>query len=137
MSQPQHTPHTRRLVLPSGRAIEVVYFEPQPDVADAAPACDPAELHLCPECDGRLVYPVAWAEVSATQWEVDLRCPDCEWGLTGVFDQDTVDRFDAQLDDGTAALMRDLKQLTRANMEEEFERFTSALASDAIWPMDF
>ena len=33
--------------------------------------------------------------------------------------------------------MRDLKRLTRANMEEEMERFASALSSDAIWPMDF
>jgi hypothetical protein len=55
----------------------------------------------------------------------------------GLYDQETVDRFDERLDHGTEALVRDLKRLTRANMEEEVERFTCALASDAIWPMDF
>jgi hypothetical protein len=34
-------------------------------------------------------------------------------------------------------LVRDLKRLTRANMEEEIERFGRALESDGIWPMDF
>ena len=138
MSQPENTNHVRRVVLPSGRAIEVVYFEQHPDLAaPAIPVCDPSELHVCPECDRKLVYPVEWAEASSTHWEVQLRCPNCEWTTVGLFDQETVDRFDAQLDDGTEALVRDLKRLTRANMEEEFERFTSALASDAIWPMDF
>jgi len=28
-------------------------------------------------------------------------------------------------------------RLQQANMEDEIERFTTALASDAIWPMDF
>ena len=68
---------------------------------------------------------------------MQLRCPNCEWSIVGLFDQDTVDRFDEELDHGTELLVRDLKRLTRANMEEEVDRFTSALASDAIWPMDF
>jgi hypothetical protein len=48
-----------------------------------------------------------------------------------------VDRFDEELDRGTEALVRDLKQLTRANMEEECERFIRALSADAILPEDF
>jgi|SRR5215207_5457285 len=132
--------YVRRVVLPSGRAIEVVYFE---NLAQAA-ATEPlhlghgiGELHVCPECDRGLVYPVEWAESSPTDWEVLLRCPNCEWGETGVFDQDTVDRFDDELDRGTEALMRDLKRLTQANMEDEIERFVSALGVDAILPEDF
>jgi hypothetical protein len=138
MSQPDNTNYVRRVVLPSGRAIEVVYFENQP-AHDAAPATShrSAELHVCPDCDRHLVYPVEWEEASPTHWEVQLRCPNCEWSIVGLFDQDTVDRFDEELDHGTELLVRDLKRLTRANMEEEVERFSSALASDAIWPMDF
>jgi hypothetical protein len=83
------------------------------------------------------VYPVEWEEANSTHWEVQLRCPNCEWLTVGLYDQDTVDRFDERLDYGTEALVRDLKRLTRANMEEEVERFSSAMASDAIWPMDF
>jgi len=139
MSHQDNSNYVRRVVLPSGRAIEVVYFENQPAHApqDRAAVSDRLELHICPECDKKLVYPVEWEESSPTHWEVQLRCPNCEWTTVGNYDQETVDRFDEQLDYGTEALVRDLKRLTRANMEDEIERFTSALASDAIWPMDF
>jgi hypothetical protein len=140
MSYSDNSNYVRRVVLPSGRAIEVVYFENQP-VPTAAPAKAPEterlDLHVCPDCDRELVYPVEWEEASATHWEVELRCPNCEWATVGVYDQDTVDRFDEKLDTGTEALVRDLRSLTRANMEDEVDRFALALASDAIWPMDF
>ena len=83
------------------------------------------------------MYPVEWEEASPTHWEVLLRCPNCEWSDLGVFDQVTVDRFDDELDQGTEALMRDFKRLTQANMEDEIERFVSALGADAILPEDF
>jgi hypothetical protein len=145
MSQPDsNSQYVRRVVLPSGRAIEVVYFE---NLAEAAaseplPARDRAldglkDLHVCPDCDRELVYPVEWEEASPTRWEVLLRCPNCEWSDLGVFDQSTVDRFDEELDRGTEALARDLKRLTQANMEEEMDRFVSALGADAILPEDF
>jgi hypothetical protein len=141
MSQPGDNSHyVRRVVLPSGREIEVVYFDTSaavPEATPAPPAEDRIDLHLCPECEKHLVYPVDWEEASATHWEVALRCPDCEWSTVGVYDQETVDRFDEELDRGTDLLVRDLKRLTRANMEEEIERFGRALESDAIWPMDF
>ena len=93
-------------------------------------------LHICPACNSDLVYPLDWAPAE-TGWSVDLRCPDCEWLGGGIHSQSVVDRFDEALDHGTEGLVRDLKRLTRANMEEEAERFSSAIASDAIWPMDF
>lgn len=135
MSQrPDNGQHVRRVVLPSGRAIEVVYFESQVGSKGVRRLQD---LHLCPECDRDLVYPVEWEEVSATHWEVLLRCPNCEWGEVGRFDQPTVDRFDEQLDLGTEILIRDLKRLQQANMEEEVQRFVSALDAGAILPEDF
>jgi hypothetical protein len=140
MSQPSENSHyVRRVVLPSGREIEVVYFDAQAAPADAVPVIgNPHQnLHECPECDRAMVYPVEWEEASPTQWEVLLRCPNCEWSHLGVYDQAVVDRFDEQLDRGTECLVDDLMRLTQANMEDEIERFTSALASDAIWPMDF
>ena len=139
--QPDNSHYVRRVVLPSGRAIEVVYFEntaPEPPQAAATPSDHTVEdLHLCPDCTQGLVYPTEWAEADETRWEVSLRCPNCEWGTTGTFTQDTVDRFDEELDRGTEALVRDLKRLTRANMEDEVERFAKALAVDAILPEDF
>jgi hypothetical protein len=140
--QPDSSQYVRRVVLPSGRAIEVVYF----DNTLVPPAEEPAveihdggfeQLHVCPSCERQLVYPVDWEEASATHWEVELRCPNCEWRHVGTYDQDTVDLFDEELDRGTEHLVRDLKRLTRANMEHEVERFVAALDADAIWPMDF
>jgi hypothetical protein len=137
MSQNSHNgQYVRRVVLPSGRSIEVVYFETAPTAY--VPAEQPVDdLHICPECDRQLVYPVEWEEASATHWEVLLRCPNCEWNEVGLFDQATVDRFDEQLDIGTETLIRDLTRLTRANMEDEIERFSVALSADQILPEDF
>jgi hypothetical protein len=142
MSQPTNSngQYVRRVTLPSGRSIEVVYFEaltdehvtasnPQQEIVD--------ELHICPECDRDLVYPVDWEEASATHWAVELRCPNCEWSEVGTFDQATVDRFDEKLDLGTETLVKDLRRLMQANMEAEADRFAAALAANAILPEDF
>jgi len=140
MNQPsENSQYVRRVVLPSGREIEVVYFDAQAAPADPVPTVTNPDRRLqeCPECDRALVYPVEWQEASPTQWEVLLRCPNCEWTDLGIFDQTVVDRFDEELDRGTEALVEDLTRLQQANMADEIERFTSALASDAIWPMDF
>jgi hypothetical protein len=143
MSQPTDSngQYVRRVTLPSGRSIEVVYFEPlAADAADADPAAEPAvveDLHVCPECDRDLVYPMDWEEASATHWEVELRCPNCEWSEVGTYDQSTVDRFDEHLDTGTEALVKDLRRLVQANMEAEAERFAAALDANAILPEDF
>src|SRR5215213_1757862 len=53
MSQPDNTNYVRRVVLPSGRAIEVVYFENQPAHTAPTSAAAPAhaDLHVCPDCD--------------------------------------------------------------------------------------
>ena len=134
--QPENNTYVRRVVLPSGKTIEVVYFG---DVTDAThPTPEPAEdLHVCGTCESELVYPVDWEEAGDTHWEVTLRCPNCEWNGTGVFEQDSVERFDEELDRGTEALVRDLKNLMQANMEDEIERFVFALEAGHIVPEDF
>lgn len=144
LHDPRH--YVRRVVLPSGKTIEVVYFEDQAAPADATSALAPApahhdesaaDLHVCGSCASNLVYPTEWEEAGATHWEVTLRCPNCEWAGTGIFEQDLVERFDEELDRGTEALVRDLKRLAHANMEDEIERFTTALLEDHIVPEDF
>ena len=136
-----NTHYVRRVVLPSGRAIEVVYFDNQAHAPGAEPTPQTDRqtppLHICPDCEHALVYPTEWEEASETHWEVALRCPNCEWSHVGTYAQEVVDRFDEELDRGSEALVRDLKRLTRANMEDEVERFVLALGSDAILPEDF
>jgi hypothetical protein len=92
---------------------------------------------VCGTCESELVYPVDWEEADETHWEVTLRCPNCEWTGTGVFEQDIVEAFDEELDRGTEALVRDLKDMMQANMEEEIDRFISALEAGHIVPEDF
>jgi len=136
---PHH--YVRRVVLPSGKTIEVVYFEDSHEPAAAFPAESRHEttedLHVCGSCESNLVYPTEWEEAGTTHWEVTLRCPNCEWSGTGIFEQDCVERFDEELDRGTEALVRDLKRLAHANMEDDIERFVSALTADHIVPEDF
>ena len=140
MNQPHENSHyVRRVVLPSGRAIEVVYFDNEATLPEPTSVLDATvvDLHICPLCEHGLVYPTDWEEASPTQWEVALRCPNCEWTDVGIFEQAVVDRFDEQLDLGTEALVEDLNRLVQVNMEDEIDRFSRALASDSIWPMDF
>jgi hypothetical protein len=134
----------KRIVLPSGKTIEVVYFDhsdfadprPAPEAETTSPA-DERALHVCVNCSSQLVYPVQWEEADQRSWHVTLRCPDCEWTEAGVFPQDQCDRFDDELEAGTDALSRDYKRLVTANMSEEIDRFAAALDADAILPSDF
>jgi hypothetical protein len=140
MSQEADNRHyVRRVVLPSGKTIEVVYFDETQALDAASPGLAEVgeDLHVCGECNSDLVYPVEWDEAGATHWEVTLRCPNCEWFGTGVFSQDVVERFDEELDRGTEQLVRDLKRMMHANMEDEIERFVHALEADHIQPDDF
>ena len=119
----------RRIVLPSGRSIEVVRFE----------AADPVRrgLHICPACDCELVQPVCWSETSDHRWELTLECPNCGWLEDGVYERERIDRLEEKLDDGLAEMLADLKRLTQANMADEIDRFISALNADFILPEDF
>jgi hypothetical protein len=138
-SNGEQTHFTKRVTLPSGKTIEVVYFadEGQPD-APARPAAEPVQdLHVCAECDSELVYPVSWEEAGPDNWSVLLHCPNCDVFREGVFTQDNVELFDEELDRGADALARDYKRLMRANMADEIERFVGALEAGAILPEDF
>jgi len=88
--------YVRRVVLPSGKTIEVVYFDEIPAfpaVGDSGYTESGEDLHVCGSCGSDLVFPVEWDEAGATHWEVTLRCPNCEWNGTGTFSQDVVERF--------------------------------------------
>jgi hypothetical protein len=150
-SHGEQTHFVKRVVLPSGKTIEVVYFkesdQPQPSAAASleethqTPLHPPAEphqdLHVCVECTSELVYPVQWEESGPENWSVLLHCPNCDVYREGVFTQDTVETFDEELDRGADALARDYKRLMRANMADEIDRFVGALNADAILPEDF
>jgi hypothetical protein len=94
-------------------------------------------MHCCPKCSSGLVQPVNWFEQGESRWHVELRCPECEWWGRSSYSQPEVDRFDEELDRGGQELIEDLRSLTRANMEDEADRFAKALATNTILPEDF
>ncbi len=133
-----HPANVRRVVLPSGRTVDVVLVVPARAPAAPPPArSSPAAPESCPACSGALVQPVAWAESSPGRWLVELRCPDCAHEDHVVLDQDGVDHFDDVLDRGTQALASDLDRLERANREDEVRRFAALLRDDLLRPQDF
>jgi hypothetical protein len=129
----EHLQEVRRVVLPSGRTIEVVYFETQAHRDRATRS----SLHVCSMCSSELVHPVDWRRADRGRWEIRLRCPNCEWADWGVWEREAIDALDEALDRGTRTLVRDLRHLARANMEEEIQRFSAALCADVILPEDF
>jgi hypothetical protein len=134
MSQ-DHNSHTvRRIVLPSGRSIEVVRFHENPE---DAPSKLTRPLHRCPDCASDLVQPLSWTDATEHRWELELECPNCWWTETGVFEREQIEALEDRLDTGLADILGDLQRLTQANMTEEIERFSRALAADVILPEDF
>jgi hypothetical protein len=94
-------------------------------------------LHVCRRCDSELVQASDWEDAGDDRWQLRLECPNCGWSRRGTFSSLQLTALEDQLDGGFDVLLRDLKRLTTANMTEEIERLSSALASDLILPEDF
>jgi hypothetical protein len=95
-----------------------------------------AAAHVCRLCTLPLVQPQD-AVRAGRDWLVQLYCPNCGWSAEAMLDQGQMDDLDEALDAGFAMLAAALAQVTRANLEEYAERFTAALAADAVLPEDF
>jgi hypothetical protein len=128
----------KKITLPSGKVVEIVYLQPAGAHAPER-AVQPGlrRIELCPSCGNERVQPVDWREVDEAHWELQVRCPDCRWNATAVFEQGEVERYDDVLAADTDRLIAELDRVTRENMEEHLERFRLALEHDAIEPMDF
>ena len=101
----------KRIILPSGKAVEIVYLQSAPGATVSNDeTMVAAALELCPEC---------------------------EWESTGVHGEADVQRYDALLNEGTDALIEHVEQLAHDNMAAEIERFVAALRDDHITPFDF
>ena len=94
------------------------------------------ESHVCRACGLPLVQPES-ATPEGRGWRVVLHCPSC--GLTGeqVLDQQGLNRFEEELDKGMVELAAALDCLTQLNMRSYVDRFSAALADDAVLPEDF
>jgi hypothetical protein len=95
------------------------------------------DVSLCPDCECDMVYPIDWEQAGDRHWRVTLRCPNCEQVGDGVMDEELIEKFDCLLDRGTDSLVRDLRNLTYANMATEINAFVSALDGGHLLPEDF
>jgi hypothetical protein len=124
MEHGEQSPHMKRATARGGTSGERA-AEPRQD------------LHVCIVCSSELVFPVRWEESGSENWAVLLHCPNCEVCREGIFDQDTVEAFERELDRGADELARDYARLLHVNMTHEIARFAHALKADAILPEDF
>jgi hypothetical protein len=139
--------HVKRIVLPSGKTVEIVYFQAaggEPIITEAREVDSEPVLELrvrqiepCAGCGSERVHPMDWVEVEDMRWKLSVRCPDCEWESTEVYEQPEVERYDDLLNDSTDRMIEELDRITRENMAEMVERFRYALDNDGITPFDF
>lgn len=130
MNKDQPQPSVRRIVLPSGRTIEVVRFRESEREPHRG-------LHICPECGCELVQPIDWSEGPDERWMLLLSCPNCEWCAEGAYSHEQVRELEDKLDEGLSEMLRDLQRLAQANMADQVDRFIRALHNDHILPEDF
>jgi hypothetical protein len=135
--------HVKRIQLPSGKVVDLVYLQAgwgqraATGQADASARIRVRRIELCPQCGSDRVHPLDWREVENLRWELDVRCPDCRWTGGDVYEQPEVERYDDVLLAGAGDLTEELDRITRVNMAEHLERFRAALDADAITPFDF
>jgi hypothetical protein len=135
--------HVRRIQLPSGKVVDLVYLQAgweqraATGQADASARIRVRRIELCPQCGSDRVHPLDWREVENLRWELDVRCPDCRWTGGDIYEQPEVERYDDVLLAGAGDLTEELDRITRVNMAEHLERFRAALDADAITPFDF
>jgi hypothetical protein len=83
------------------------------------------------------VYPLRWRRVGPDAWQLDLRCPDCGSVWRERRSTAEVRGLDRKLTEGREVLLGHLREIERIEREGEIDRFTAALAADAILPEDF
>jgi hypothetical protein len=135
---------TKKIALPSGQMIEIIYLidpdapaDPTPQTPVGGAHDTDLPLHYCPACTSDLVYPVAWQETGEGVWTVERRCPNCEWHDVGVFEQADIEPFDDAIEIGTEILLTELRTWTYSNMNDDVELLIHALDQDLIQPIDF
>ena len=131
--------HVKKIILPSGKAVEIVYFNSEPGVMEATPdePLNTVALDMCPDCTSEFVQPTEWFELDPGRWQIDRLCPNCGWESSDVHSEAEVEQYDIALSDGADQMVETLDELQHENMEREIEEFVTALEAGHIQPMDF
>jgi len=92
---------------------------------------------VCPRCGSRLVQPLEIDSYGVDRWQLRVGCPDCDWTDAGVFTTEEIEEIEEEFDRGYDLVVAAFAELVQVNMADYVDRFVSALAVDAIRPMDF
>jgi len=91
----------------------------------------------CQRCESDLIHAVSSRPISEETWEVEVRCPECEWHVAIVVGRYVMERFIAQLHRQKRALACDLEHLDSARFREDVERDLALIREDILLPADF
>lgn len=91
----------------------------------------------CPVCGSELVYPLERCQVGSDRWQLLMLCPDCFAWMNVSVDRQGAEEILLRQRLGREAITKELARLERRHMEEESEKFITALNAGAIQPLDF
>ncbi|MFA5810694.1 MAG: hypothetical protein WC935_10255 [Thermoleophilia bacterium] len=94
-------------------------------------------LQTCPLCKSSLVYPVERYQLNDLEWKVLMLCPNCLCKRELVIDRETVRELLKNARVGRESIMKELDNMQKKNMEDEADKFITALNKDHILPIDF
>lgn len=91
----------------------------------------------CVICKSELIYPVERFQLNDIEWKVLLLCPNCLTKRELLVDRDTVRDMLKKARIRREALSKQLEAMKKQNMEEEAEKFISAINNNNLLPIDF
>jgi hypothetical protein len=96
-----------------------------------------ATLSDCPECGADFVYPVEWSPNDGSTWWMLLRCGACGTTREETVPDADAERYDRELDLAEYHIRLAAERLSKELLEEQAERFATALELDLIGAEDF
>ncbi len=133
----------QRIILAHGQVIDLVCFDDEESVESVIEDImtelqrKKTELQTCPLCKSSLVYPVERYQLNDLEWKVLMLCPNCLCKRELVVDRETVRDLLKNARVGREFIMKELDNMQKKNMEEEADKFITALNKDHILPIDF
>jgi len=133
----------QRIIFAKGQVIDLVCFDDNDSVESVIEEImtelqrKRTELQTCPLCKSHLVYPVERYQMNDMEWKVLMLCPNCLCKQELIVDRETVRELLKNTRVGRESIMKELDNMQKKNMEEEADKFITALNKDHILPIDF
>jgi len=133
----------QRIILAQGQVFDLVCFDENESVDSVIEEImtelqkKKTELQACPLCRTKLVYPVERYQMNDMEWRVLMLCPNCLCKRELLVDRETVRELLKNARVGRESIMKELDNMQKKNMEEELDKFITALQKDHILPIDF